>query len=101
MNDEIQKIKAIFNDNIFSNVILFGSRARGDFSKKSDYDILLITKKIIPIKEKMKLAHIFRQKLAKIGIDSDIIIKSKEEVEYYKNKIGNVVRSALKEGIDI
>ena len=28
-----------------AKIILFGSRARGDFSKYSDYDILIITKK--------------------------------------------------------
>ena len=34
-------------------------------------------------------------------IDADIIIKSKDEVEYYKDKIGSVVRSALKEGVPL
>ncbi|MFQ6120546.1 MAG: hypothetical protein ACE5KE_11775 [Methanosarcinales archaeon] len=53
----------------------------------------------ITIKEKMELSSLLRKKLAKKGIDTDIIIKSKEELDYYKDKIGTVVRSALKEGV--
>lgn len=34
-------------------------------------------------------------------IPTDIIIKSEEAVGYYQNKIGSVVREALKEGIAI
>ena len=29
----------------YEKIVLFGSRARGDFSEKSDYDILLIEKR--------------------------------------------------------
>ncbi len=46
------------------NIILFGSRARGDFSKFSDYDFLIVTEKTFTIKEKMKIAKRIRVALA-------------------------------------
>jgi predicted nucleotidyltransferase len=80
-------------------IILFGSRARGDFSKSSDYDFLIITAKTFSIKEKREIAAGIRKVLVSFYIASDIIIKSEGEVEYFRNKIGSVVRQALKEGV--
>lgn len=82
-------------------IILFGSRARGDFSTKSDYDFLIIIDKTLDFKEKMKIASTIRRKLAQIFIFADIIINSEEEVEIKKERIGCVTRYALREGIVI
>ena len=102
MNEEIKRIlRKALGDVDFEKIILFGSRARGDSSEMSDYDILITVKDNIAIKEKMKLAALLRRKLAREGVDADIIIKSKDEVDYYKEKIGSVVRSAIKEGVAI
>jgi len=83
----------------YKEIILFGSRARGDYSDKSDHDILIVMKNILTIREKMELSSLLRKKLAKEEIDADIVIKSKEELNYYRTKIGSVVREVLKEGI--
>lgn len=100
MNNEIRTLlREVLSSLNYEKIILFGSRARKDFSQKSDYDILIIMKKSLMIKEKMKLSALLRRELAKKGIDADIIIKSKDEVDYYKEKIGSVVRSAVKEGV--
>jgi len=100
MDNKIQEvIKQTFNDLDYERIILFGSRARDDFSEGSDYDILIIVQKSLAIEEKMRLLARLRKELAKKGIDADIIIKSNDEVEYYKDKIGSVVRTALKEGV--
>jgi len=82
----------------YKEIILFGSRARGDYSEKSDYDILIVMKNNLTIREKMELSSLLRKKLAKEGIDADLVIKSKEELNYYRTKIGSVVREVLKEG---
>jgi len=82
-------------------IILFGSRARGNFSKASDYDFLVITEKTYPIKEKMAIAKEINTALASLLIPADIIIKSAEETEALKQEIGTVVREALKEGVEI
>jgi len=100
MNKEIQRLlKKAFGDLDYERIILFGSRATGEFSERSDYDILIIVQKTLAIEVKMKLLRRLRKELAKKGIDADIIIKSNDEVEYYKDKIGSVVRTALKEGM--
>lgn len=100
MNNEISElVKKTFENLDCEKIILFGSRARGDFRERSDYDILVIVKVFLTIKEKMKLTGLLRKELAKIGIDADIIIKSQDELDYYKEKIGSVVKSALKEGV--
>jgi len=83
----------------YKEIILFGSRARGDYSEKSDYDILIVMKNNLTIREKMELSSLLRKKFAKEGIDVDLVIKSKEELNYYRTKIGSVVREVLKEGI--
>ncbi|MCL0057329.1 nucleotidyltransferase domain-containing protein [Dehalococcoidia bacterium] len=83
------------------NIILFGSRARGDFSKSSDYDFLIVTEKTFTIKEKMKIAKKIRVVLAEFYIPADIIIKSEEELENFRHRIGTVTREALKEGMEI
>jgi len=86
---------------IVKKIILFGSRARGDFSKSSDYDLLIVTEKTFTFREKMKITGEMRKILVKFHIPSDIIIKSVDEIDYFKDKIGSVVREALKEGISI
>ncbi len=80
-------------------IILFGSRARKDFTRFSDYDILIITNRTFEINEKMRISKNIRTYLAKMDIDVDVIIKSDNEVEVLKDKPGSIVRNALKEGV--
>ena len=102
MTKDIQSIiRKVLAGIELEKVILFGSRARGDFIEESDYDILIIVKDRLNIKEKIRLTKQLRQKFAKEGIDADIIIKSKDEIEYYRDKIGSVIKSALEEGVAI
>jgi len=79
-------------------IILFGSRAKGNYSKFSDYDFLIITNETFTIREKMEIAKKVRMALAELYIHADVIINSEEEAEFKKNKIGYVTRYALKEG---
>jgi len=82
-----------------AGIYLFGSRARGDFSAGSDYDIMIVIGKEIGMREKIKLFTRLTRGLAKKRYNVDIVIKSVGETNYYKSKIGHIVRSALKEGI--
>ena len=92
-------LKRTFRDLRCEKIILFGSRAKGGSSEASDYDILIIVQKGLAIEAKMRLSGRLRKELATKGIDADIIIKSNDEVDYYKDKIGSVVKTALKEGV--
>jgi len=92
-------LRGMLQGHDYEEIILFGSRARGDSSKNSDYDFMIIMKNNLIPREKIKLSSLLRKKLAKKGIDADLVIKSKDEIYDYKTKIGSVVKEALKEGI--
>lgn len=82
-----------------AELFLFGSRARGNFSINSDYDIMIVTQRKIAIREKIKLFTRLTGVLAKKRYNVDIVIKSVDEVNYYRTKIGHIVRSACNERI--
>jgi predicted nucleotidyltransferase len=79
-------------------IILFGSRARGDHKKDSDWDILLVIKQEITQQLKDELFKSITEKLSHYLIPCDLIIKSSKELEFYKNFYGTVTYEALKEG---
>ena len=84
-----------------SRVILFGSRGRDDFDDYSDYDILVISDRNLNSKEKRQYAGRIRKKMAVLGIPADVIVKTKDDVHYYSDKIGSVVREAVRGGITL
>ena len=100
-----EKIKKIINQ-VFEEkgikvekIILFGSRARGDFKENSDWDLLIIVEEKLSRDERVEILHFIRRKLADEFIPSDVIIKSREEVEERQKVIGSVIKSAMEEGI--
>ncbi len=101
--ESLQEIKKIISTELKNKEIddfkiyCFGSRARGDFSEHSDFDLMIIVK-AISMKSKIKLFSLLRKKLAKERYNVDIIIKSIKEIEYYKEKVGHIVKTALQEG---
>jgi len=100
-----EKIKKIILETLaqlgicVKRVILFGSRAKGNFNKYSDYDLLIVTEKTFSVREKMEISRKLRVALAEFVVD--IIIKSEDEVNVQKDLIGTIVREALKEGVHI
>lgn len=96
-----KQISEIFHNVGYSakKIILFGSRARKDFTPSSDYDLLIITETTFEIKEKMSLSKKIREYLAKSGIDVDVVIKSDSEVQVLRDRPGSIVRNAMKEGV--
>jgi uncharacterized protein len=83
----------------YSEIMLFGSRARKDSTSESDYDILLIIDQDLSPAEKLPLKTKIRKDLLKSGIRSDILIQSKMEVEAKKKLPGHIIRTILKEAI--
>lgn len=77
---------------------MFGSRARGDFSKESDWDILIIAKEKVPYRKILKVNGDIRRELAPRGIAIDILMISKEDIERVKDDKGYVYYYALREG---
>lgn len=99
-NQIIETIKSTAHEYLpDAEVLLFGSRARKDDRSDSDYDILLVTKNNLIPKEKLLLRTKIRKALLSLGIRSDILIQSKNEVDQKKNLPGHIVRRILREAI--
>jgi len=77
-------------------IILFGSRARNDYKKESDYDFIIISKDFegIPIFKRIEM-------VLDVNENIDVICLTPEEFEREKNFLGSVVSYAVKEGIEI
>jgi len=99
-DDKLIKIKTViltfFPD---CKIILFGSRAKGNYDEKSDYDLVIIVPVNYEIKAKLDLQSSLRQALAKRNIPADILIQSELEFEEHKNLNGHIIKEVAKEGI--
>lgn len=83
------------------DILLFGSRARGDFDINSDWDFLIITEEEISREEKWDIILSIKRRLAKLKIPNDVLIVSVKEVEDRAKDVGDIIYYALKEGINI
>lgn len=102
MNERIrQLVKQALRGEKYGRIILFGSRARGDFDAQSDYDILITTPHALSLEDRIRIFGLVRRYLAQHDIDADVIVKSESEVDYLRHKIGSVVQSAIEEGVPL
>ena len=102
MDEKLKLIKSVICEVVgdrLEKTILFGSRARGEGSSSSDYDILVVLKDELSVREEMEIAKAIRAKLAKHLIPVDVLVASASEVEYLSSRVGNVIRSAVREGV--
>jgi predicted nucleotidyltransferase len=78
---------------------LFGSRSAGTARPDSDYDILAVIAEPSSMKERVALSTLWRGRLAKQGLDADILVKTPFEIAEYRDKIGSLINAALRTGI--
>lgn len=80
-------------------VILFGSHARGDTSDSSDVDLVVVVSE--PFGENRdrgaEAVRIWRA-LANFEVPKDILVYSRDEVEYWRDSLNHVLARALREG---
>lgn len=90
-----KKVKQKFKP---KKIILFGSRAREDNLKESDYDFIIVSDKFegMPIFKRMSLFYDYWESSA----DLEVICYTPKEFERKKKQIG-IVQQAVKEGIEI
>jgi len=95
LKNHIRFLRKKFNP---EKILLFGSRARGDFLEEGDIDMLIISDKFkhIPFRERMVQAYGAWDK----KVDLEQICYTPEEFEDMKKRIG-IVQQAAKEGIEI
>ena len=91
----VGKVKLELNP---EKIILFGSRARGDEWKRSDYDFIIVSSKFKDMHWLKRISKIVRW--WDVIADIDILPYTPKEFED-KKKNSSVVRSALKYGIAI
>ena len=80
-------------------IILFGSRARGDYRGKSDWDILVVTKERLSYTARKSFLSEVRWELVNFGIIPEILVVDSETFESNKRFAGFVYYWAKKEGI--
>ncbi len=76
-------------------IILFGSRARGNYKKESDYDICVIKK---GVGHRRKLAQKIYKFLYGVRIPIDIIVETPERFEELKDNPFMIYREISKYG---
>ena len=95
------KIRNTVQDNLpGSRVLLFGSRARGDNDRHSDYDLMVITPVTFTPQEKInwstQLDHAIVDAL---HIPVDLLLNSDEELREKQELPGHIVRTIMREGV--
>ena len=107
MNKQVETARDIIKKEVedaglkIINILLFGSRARGDYKEDSDWDFYVIVDKDIGFSEKREIARRIRRKLAELKIPNDIIIQSASIVERRRDDVGTLTHYVLKEGVGV
>ena len=80
-------------------VILFGSHARGDASEDSDIDLIIVeTEPFDKNRDRGAEAVRLWRALAGFAVSKDILVYSRDEVEYWRDSLNHVLARALREG---
>ena len=83
-----------------ARVLLFGSHARGDNNRHSDYDLLVITPNGLSQKEKNNWNTTLDKALVKaIHAPFDILVYTEDDVQRKRELPGHIVRTAMREGV--
>lgn len=76
-------------------VLLFGSAARGQMTKNSDFDMLVVMRG--SAHRRLTAQKIYRN-LHGAGISVDIVVATEKDIKEYGNRTGTILKSALQEG---
>ena len=81
-------------------VILFGSRARGDSGPDSDVDLIVVEREPFGTHRNRRAEmHRLDNALRPFPVCSDVLVYSLDEVEYWRDSINHVLARALREGV--
>ena len=92
-------VQAIVTEVDPEQVILFGSRARGDAREDSDVDLVVVES--APFgngRSRRREAVRLWRALSGLGVAKDILVYSRDEVEYWRDSLNHVLARALREG---
>ena len=101
MEDKLKFIKEVIlntakkYDIEIDKIILFGSRARGDYKEDSDWDILIVTKERLDWKKRKAF---WLEIVRSLPLHIDLIIVDRDLYETKAKYVGNVAYEAKIEG---
>lgn len=97
---EFSKSLKSFSGNNIKQILLFGSKARGDSSKESDIDLFVLTGKVDPIL-KRQTSKIVGQLLLKYGVLVSPRLIPELRYQYQKRLQTGFIRNVERDGIKI
>ena len=94
-----QSLKALLGDSLIK-MLLFGSKARGDYTRESDIDVAIIVRGLTRELKKEIITRIAEKELA-YYVPISTIVLSKEEFDRLKKRERRIALDIEKEGIPI
>lgn len=92
-------VRAIVDEADPEQVILFGSRARGDATAESDYDLIVVEAGSFD-EGRSRLAEAARlyRTLAEFDVEVDVLVYCRSDVARWRDSLNHVLARALREG---
>ena len=99
-DDDVDRmVRAIVDEVDPEQVVLFGSRARGDERGSSDVDLVVIEAEPFgPARSRRKEMVRLYHALAGFHVPADLLVYSHEDVDYWRDSLNHVLARALREG---
>lgn len=92
-------VKTIVDEVDPEQVILFGSRARGEAAADSDIDLVIVEAQPFAAgRDRRTEAMRLWRALAAFDVPTDLLIYSRDEVTYWRDSRNHVLARALREG---
>ena len=79
-------------------IILFGSAARGEMGPDSDIDVLVVMPEGI---HRRRTAQLLYRQIRGLGVPFDILVATPNDLEMYRDNIGLIYHTALREGREV
>ena len=94
-----QMVQAIVDEVDPEQVILFGSRARGEEREDSDVDLVVVEAEPFGKTRSRRLEAVrLWRTLSRFVVPKDILVYSRDEAERWRGSIDHVLARALREG---
>ena len=101
VTDELidRMVQAVVREVDPQQVILFGSRARGDERADSDIDLIVVEAEPFgPDRSRHDESSKLYRTLAQFRVAADVLVYSQDDVDYWRDSLNHVLARGLREG---